>query len=99
MPKSINVLNLNRLLLLQIQLSAEFAPNQMLYIIPNIGTTGSGDVTTESDDVTAVMDDVISVSFILSMREMRSQAVILYTNSGNKVALYANNGRYCKVLL
>ena len=67
----------------------------MLYILPNTKATGSGDVNTESDDVTAVLDDVTSISFMLSIRDMRSQAVILYTNSGNKLALYTNNGKFC----
>ena len=67
----------------------------MLYILPNTEATGSGDVNTESDDITAVLDDVTSISFALSIRDMRSQAVILYTNSGNKIALYTNNGEFC----
>ena len=67
----------------------------MLYILPNTEATGSGDVNTESDDVNAVLDDVTSISFVLSLRDIWSQAVILYTNSGNKIALYTNNGKFC----
>ena len=67
----------------------------MLYILPNAEAPGSGDVNTESDDVTAVLDDVTSISFMLSLQDIRSQAVILYTNSGNKIALYTNNGKFC----
>ena len=67
----------------------------MLYIFPNTEATDSGDVNTESDDVTAVLDDVTSISFMLSIRDMGLQGVILYTNSGNKIALYTNNGEFC----
>ena len=67
----------------------------MLHILPNTKATGSGDVNTESDDVTAVLDDVTSISFMLSLQDIWSQAVILYTNCGNKIALYTNYGKFC----